>query len=89
MGPFETIDLNAPGGIADYLKRYGPLYQAIEQEHADNALDWTDEALLRKVDAERREHVALGQIGYRSAWRDRRLMALAAQKRRAAEEIGE
>jgi 3-hydroxyacyl-CoA dehydrogenase len=89
MGPFETIDLNAPGGIADYLKRYGPLYQAIEQEHADNALDWTDEALLRKVDAERREHVALGQIGDRSAWRDRRLMALAAQKRRAAEEIGE
>ena len=30
MGPFETIDLNAPGGIADYLRRYGPLYQAIE-----------------------------------------------------------
>ncbi|HEX3209697.1 MAG TPA: 3-hydroxyacyl-CoA dehydrogenase, partial [Geminicoccaceae bacterium] len=29
MGPFETIDLNAPGGIADYLRRYGPLYQAI------------------------------------------------------------
>ena len=24
MGPFETIDLNAPGGIADYIRRYGP-----------------------------------------------------------------
>jgi len=89
MGPFETIDLNAPGGIADYLKRYGPLYQSIEQEHADNALAWTDEALLHKLDEERREHLALDQIGERSAWRDRRLMALAAQKRRAAEEIGE
>ena len=35
MGPLETIDLNAPGGIADYLRRYGPLYQAIEREHAE------------------------------------------------------
>ena len=49
MGPLETIDLNAPGGIADYLRRYGPLYQAIEREHAEAALDWTDEALLQKA----------------------------------------
>ena len=87
MGPFETIDLNAPGGIADYLQRYGPLYQAIEAEHTP--LDWTDEALLGKLDGERRQRLPLEQLGERSAWRDRRLMALAAQKRRAAEEIGE
>jgi 3-hydroxyacyl-CoA dehydrogenase len=24
MGPFETIELNAPGGIPDYCRRYGP-----------------------------------------------------------------
>jgi L-gulonate 3-dehydrogenase len=24
MGPIATINLNAPGGVADYLKRYGP-----------------------------------------------------------------
>ena len=23
MGPFETIELNAPGGIPDYCRRYG------------------------------------------------------------------
>ena len=23
MGPFETIDLNAPGGVSDYAARYG------------------------------------------------------------------
>ena len=23
MGPFETIDLNAPGGVSDYFERYG------------------------------------------------------------------
>ena len=89
MGPLETIDLNAPGGIADYLRRYGPLYQAIEREHAEAALDWTDEALLRRLDEERRRKLALEELGSRSAWRDRRLMALAGQKRKAAKEIGE
>ncbi len=29
MGPFETIDLNAPGGVADYAQRLGPLYHSI------------------------------------------------------------
>jgi L-gulonate 3-dehydrogenase len=87
MGPFETIDLNAPGGIADYLRRYGPLYQAIEAEHAP--LDWTEDALLRQVDNERRALLPTERLSERSAWRDRRLMALAAQKQSAAEQIGE
>jgi 3-hydroxyacyl-CoA dehydrogenase len=87
MGPFETIDLNAPGGIADYLRRYGPLYQAIEAEHTP--LDWTEAALLAGVEAERRARLPTGRLCERSAWRDRRLMALAAQKRAAAEQIGE
>jgi 3-hydroxyacyl-CoA dehydrogenase len=87
MGPFETIDLNAPGGIADYLRRYGPLYQAIEGEHGP--LEWTDEVLLRQVDDERRAVLPTERLGERSAWRDRRLMALAAQKRDAAANIGE
>jgi 3-hydroxyacyl-CoA dehydrogenase len=87
MGPLETIDLNAPGGIADYLRRYGPLYQAIEGEH--EPLEWTDEVLLRQVDDERRAVLPTERLGERSAWRDRRLMALAAQKRDAAANIGE
>jgi L-gulonate 3-dehydrogenase len=89
MGPLETIDLNAPGGIADYLRRYGPLYEAIEREHAEAPLAWTDDALLQKLDEARRERLPLPGVPERSAWRDRRLMALAAQKRQAAAEIGE
>ena len=87
MGPFETIDLNAPGGIADYLRRYGPLYQAIEGEQGP--LDWTGDALLRQVEDQRRAGLPAGRLAERSVWRDRRLMALAAQKRQAAETIGE
>ena len=28
MGPFETIDLNAPGGVRDYAERYQRIYAA-------------------------------------------------------------
>jgi L-gulonate 3-dehydrogenase len=87
MGPFETIDLNAPGGIADYLRRYGPLYQAIEHEH--EPLDWTDPELIGKVESERRERLSDRRLGERSVWRDRRLMALAAHRHAAAKEIVE
>ena len=32
MGPFETIDLNAPGGVEDYVGRFGPLMGGITAE---------------------------------------------------------
>ena len=38
MGPFETIDLNAPGGVADYAERLGPLYHAIQKSRTDPRL---------------------------------------------------
>ena len=34
MGPFETIDLNAPGGIRDYVDRYEGLYRSLAQSQA-------------------------------------------------------
>lgn len=87
MGPFETIDLNAPGGIADYLRRYGALYRAIEDEH--EPLDWTAEALLGKVEAQRREILSEDELQTRSMWRDRRLTALIAHKHKAAGDEGD
>jgi 3-hydroxyacyl-CoA dehydrogenase len=80
MGPFETIDLNAPNGVNDYAKRYGP--QNREAMAGGRPFDWSDETVAR-VDAERRQQLSITDIGTRSAWRDRRLMALAAHKRQA------
>jgi L-gulonate 3-dehydrogenase len=80
MGPFETIDLNAPGGITDYAQRYGP--QVRQTMAGGRPFDWSDETLAR-LDAVRREQLSIDDIGARSAWRDRRLMALAAHKRHA------
>lgn len=79
MGPFETIDLNAPGGIADYARRLGPLYRNIAAS-TETHEDWTEE-LIGKLEAQRREVLAAGDLKKRSAWRDRRLMALARHKR--------
>jgi len=78
MGPFETIDLNAPGGLPDYARRYGQVfYEALRGVRPE---PW-DEALIAKVDGQRRKVLARSQLDVRAAWRDRRLMALVAHKR--------
>ena len=79
MGPFETIDLNAPGGIADYARRLGPLYHSIALARR-NPAPWSEE-LIHQAEAARREKLPAAELGERSAWRDRNLMALVARKR--------
>jgi 3-hydroxyacyl-CoA dehydrogenase len=86
MGPFETIDLNAPAGVRDYVERYGPIYRRIDESALAHP-DW-DGAVLDRIETERRDHLAAQDLPKRQAWRDRRLMALAAHKRRAAKDIG-
>jgi hypothetical protein len=44
-----------------------------------------DDALVRRIEAERRASLAERDLGKRSAWRDRRLMQLVAHKRGAAD----
>ena len=74
MGPFETVDLNAPGGLADFCRRYGGLYERLQAQMPP--LAW-DADLVGRVAAERRSELPLDGIAARQAWRDRRLMALA------------
>ncbi len=38
MGPFETIELNAPGGIADYCARYTGFYKSLAADPAPPAV---------------------------------------------------
>jgi L-gulonate 3-dehydrogenase len=79
MGPFETIDLNAPGGVADYAARLGPLYQRIAASRSEHRVWGPD--LIAEVEAQRREILPAADLAQRSAWRDGRLMALARHKR--------
>ena len=78
MGPFETIDLNAPGGVDDYAERLGPLYHSIAQSRRDPK-PWSPE-LIARVTAERRAALPQADLKKRSAWRDRRLMALVSHR---------
>jgi 3-hydroxyacyl-CoA dehydrogenase len=80
MGPFETIDLNAQGGVADYANRLGTLCQEIAQSRT-HAKPWPPE-LIQKVEAERRSVLSQDALASRRAWRDRRLMALAAERQK-------
>ncbi|HUE46812.1 MAG TPA: 3-hydroxyacyl-CoA dehydrogenase [Aestuariivirgaceae bacterium] len=85
MGPFETIELNAPGGIADYMRRYGEMYHAMARSQADPR-PWGPE-LVARMEAARRNVLPQAGLADRQTWRDRRLMALAAHKRKAAQTI--
>lgn len=78
MGPFETIDLNAPDGLADYCKRYGGMYQSIATEQTDTN-PWSEE-LIHKAQTQRREQLPADKLLDRRLWRDERLMALMRHK---------
>ena len=80
MGPFETIDLNAPGGIADYARRFGPMYLGLA-EGRPAPRRWSDEAVERAT-AERRAAKPADALDQARLWRDERLMALLAHRRR-------
>ena len=86
IGPFETIDLNAPGGVRDYVNRYQGLYAGLTAQ-MQRRVDWAG-PVLDGIERDRRAHVPADKLQERQAWRDRRLMALMAHKRRAAKDIG-
>lgn len=79
LGPFATIELNAPGGVADYCARYAEFYRNLartpagpESWSAANAAHVAD-AMGNSFDATQRDA--------RMQWRDRRLMALVKHQR--------
>ena len=77
MGPFETIELNAPGGIPDYCRRYGPSLSRLSA--ADPAI--YDGEKLGRIMAQWPNALTPDQVATRMRWRDRRLAALKAHGR--------
>lgn len=78
MGPFETIDLNAPQGVVDYAARYGHTYAEVCKSQGPNA--WLPE-IVAKITSERRQVLGENDLEKRSRWRDIRLMALRAHQK--------
>lgn len=78
IGPFENGDLNAPRGIGDYARRYGAMLRGLCESMGPPRV-WGD-ALIARVEAERRALLPIDQHAERTRWRDTRLMALRALK---------
>jgi len=73
MGPFETIDLNAPQGIADYAERLAPLYYKMGNSRL--AHQWPA-VVIKKAEKERRFLLREDELSERQQWRDKMLMKL-------------
>lgn len=78
LGPFATIELNAPGGIDDYLHRYGSAFRNITAAPPPSDV-WEKENIERVVESWGKTR-SPEQLAARSAWRDRRLEALRRHK---------
>jgi 3-hydroxyacyl-CoA dehydrogenase len=79
MGPFATIELNAPGGIADYCARYTGFYKRLQAKPADVSV--FDDANIANILREWGKQASAEQLAELTRWRDQRLAALAAHKK--------
>ncbi len=79
MGPFETIELNAPQGTPDYCARYGEtLYKLSSRPVTPDV--WGKENVARAVESWGRAPSS-ADILKKQRWRDDRIAALVAHKR--------
>ncbi|HEV7260406.1 MAG TPA: 3-hydroxyacyl-CoA dehydrogenase [Bosea sp. (in: a-proteobacteria)] len=82
MGPFETIELNAPGGIPDYCARYGASLARMQPE--SDGIDPFGPETVATVMSEWPGTQSAERVKHLSEWRDTRLAALQAHKRGSA-----
>ncbi|WP_293854677.1 3-hydroxyacyl-CoA dehydrogenase [uncultured Alsobacter sp.] len=79
MGPFETVELNAPGGFADYCTRYTGFYKRLAAQSAGP--EAYESPNIDKVMAAWPHPGDRERIDRLTAWRNERLAALAAHKK--------
>lgn len=69
LGPLEGVDLNAPGGIADYLQRYGHIFNDMAAGQGLPAP--VDAELISALDGAMRAALPLERLEAKRGWRDR------------------
>ncbi len=74
VGPFETMDLNADGGFADYAGKYRYIFERMGQT-LGTSRPWTA-AAMAAVNSERRERLPLEAVAERQRWRDGQIRKL-------------
>jgi L-gulonate 3-dehydrogenase len=81
LGPFATIEMNAPGGIQDYCDRYTGFYKRLAAEPAPPEVYGAE-----AVSAIMAQWGVAQDLPAKMRWRDRRLAALRAHKASAEKE---
>ncbi|MHA1190489.1 MAG: 3-hydroxyacyl-CoA dehydrogenase NAD-binding domain-containing protein, partial [Alphaproteobacteria bacterium] len=66
-GPFETMELNTPGGIRAHAARMGPAYKRMGEARGET-VDWS-ESLVGQVENQRRAVCAEADLPKRAQWR--------------------
>jgi L-gulonate 3-dehydrogenase len=77
-GPFETAELNTPGGIRAHAARMGPAYARMGAARGET-VDW-HAGLIDAVEAQRRAEIAADRLPARAAWRARAVARLVAAR---------
>lgn len=77
-GPFETAELNTPGGIRAHAARMGPAYARMGRGRGET-VDW-HAGLIEAVEAQRRAALAADLLPARAAWRARAVARLVASR---------
>ncbi len=85
MGPFETIELNAPEGVADYFARYCGLYRDMAAVPPGPGV--FDEAVTSAIAQKWQTKLGKDDILTRTGWRNERLASLAAWKGQQADDV--
>jgi len=75
MGPFQTIDMNAPKGVEDYVERYGETILNIVRTQ-DNSRTWSSDLVSKVSAGARRMNGEIGDLSRKISWRDGRLLDL-------------
>lgn len=87
IGPMQTIHLNAPGGVSDYVARYGQMYKDFEISPSDD-IDWVS-VTRGTLAAELTDRTPVAKIPTAQVARDRKLMALLRHRKNAHSETSE
>lgn len=83
LGPFEGVDLNAAGGIREYLERFGFIFDDMARQNGHEGAVVTPEAITM-LESYARDLLPLAAISERTGWRDRAIASLRELKEKSA-----
>lgn len=80
IGPLAAMDLNAPGGIGEYLKRYGSIFDLVARSRGSEPV--LNDALISQISKNLRPHLDKQSVDERMSRRDQGIAQLRAARTR-------